>query len=36
VPVAVADDTMLMREGVAQLLTDAGFEVTLTSNLATR
>jgi serine/threonine-protein kinase len=27
--VAVADDAMLMREGLARLLTDAGFEVTL-------
>ena len=26
--VAVADDAALMREGVARLLTDAGFEVT--------
>ena len=26
--IAIADDTMLMREGVARLLTDAGFEVT--------
>jgi DNA-binding NarL/FixJ family response regulator len=26
--VAIADDTMLMREGIARLLTEAGFEVT--------
>jgi serine/threonine-protein kinase len=29
VRVAIADDTMLIREGVARLLTDAGFDVTV-------